>query len=976
MMSAISFSRHWTVLGGALLLAACTVPGDNDLNTATAAPVVTKQAEGTLACPTDGSSAVTFSGTAGTAVIEGIGPGETRAEHSFEVPDGCAIDVLTVRVEWDLQIEDLDIEVLFGGDVVGTSGAFNVADGAFEEVEIAIPAPGVYTLVVKSYSNVDTAYMASAQLTGAAECLPGEGKAEVESGLAQRLEQAAPSDLFEVIVSFHGSRGVTSSQVAWLDELGVSGGYFRYLPIAGVIASRSQIEQIAANPQVRSVWPNYETQYEDLEARYLSSSDQAEANPALINEQGLPFSGKGVTILVNDSGIDGTHPDLQFGSKVQANALGHTNLQAQNGMLPFTPTEDVPHSDLLGSHGTHVAGIAAGDGTASGGKYRGAAPGATLAGYGAGASLLILDDVGGFDYALRLLDTRPELNLRIVTNSFGSTGDQGSAFNPNDPTNIATKELADRNMIVVFSAGNQGSGPDSITGNYKKAPWVSIAAAGNKNGMLGGYSSRGALTGGTYESQIGCEKYLIHDRPTVVTTGSDYISARAYSADGVGAANWGTDATGGDVETELKPFYTQNTGTSMAAPHLAGIIAVLLEANPELGWREVKHILETTATNMPGNEPWEVGAGHANVQAALAMALGLRNDYGSINHTLNPAKARVELGDSTSESYEVAFSPVGNNEKVEFEVAEGVALVIASWPQPTGSGCTCAVVITDPAGNRYGSGIALPLLAPRVSAIGQGMAGTWTLEVSGFRSVSGNNLDPAAATNGYALPETLDIKVEQIQAGERIGMADVAGHPLASFLEGAVVERLVDGDGTGLKPDATLTRGDLARFLTSWGVRQDRPLDGSDAFGNLLDASLQAAVEGVTGRGRLLLDSSTDSAPLMPSAAGSFAPEQAITREEMAYALTQASGRAVFAASHTGELRAFNSRQEEVPVVDAADVSLVLRGHVQDAIIRGVLSVRFNDEETEAYVDAGASVTRAEYARAALTAHALLPHDL
>lgn len=975
MMLTANRQRPWLALLGSVVLAACTVPGDNDKNPPQA-PVI-KAEEGALACPTDGSSALTFSGTAGTAVVEGIGPGETRAEHQFELPAGCTIESLTVRVEWDLQVEDLDIALLFDGVEVGSSGSFNAVDGAFEEIVLGGPQPGVYTLVVNSYSNVDTDYMASAQLLGAAECQPGDGKAEVQAELAQRLEQAGDNDLFEVIIAFHGSRGVTSTQAAWMNELGLSGTYFRHLPLAGALASKQQIEVLAADPQVRSIWPNYERQLEDVEARYLSSNDQAEANPALVNSDGQPITGKGVSILVNDSGIDATHPDLQFGSKVVENALGHTNLRAQSGMLPFTPTEGVPHSDIFGSHGTHVAGIAAGDGSASGGKYRGAAPGASLVGYGAGASLLILDDVGGFDYALHILDTKPELNLRIITNSFGTTSDQGSRFNPNDPTNIATKELADRDMIVVFSAGNQGSGPDSITGNYKKAPWVSIAAAGNKDGMLGGYSSRGALSGGTYESQIGCETFTVHDRPTVVTTGSDYISARAYSADAVGAANWSADATSEDVEPALKPFYTQNTGTSMAAPHLAGIIALILEANPALSWREVKHILETTASNMPGYEPWEVGAGHANVEAALSMALGLRNDFGSINHTLNPANSRIELGGSSSETYEVNFQPVGGNETVEFEVPEGVALVIASWPQPLGSGCTCAVVITDPAGNRYGSGIALPLLAPRVSAVGPGMAGTWTLEVSGFRSVSENNLDPAAVTNGYGLPETLDVTVQQIEAGARTGLDDVDGHPLASFLEAAVVERLIDGKGNVVQPDAALTRGDFALYLTAWGVRQTRDLSGAGAaYADIRDAALVAAVEGVTGTGKLLLDPSTESAALMPTTPGSFLPSGAVSRQDVAYALTQASGRAVFAANHSGELRAFNSSMEEVPVVDADTVNPAYRGHVQDAILRGFLKVRFNSDETEAYVEANASVSRAEFARMAVEAHALLPHDL
>ena len=62
--------------------------------------------------------------------------------------------------------------------------------------------------------------------------------------------------------------------------------------------------------------------------------------------------------------------------------------------------------------------------------------------------------------------------------------------------NIATKKLADNGVIVVFSAGNSGSGEGTITGNFKKAPWVITVAAGDKTGNLASFSSRGVSKGG------------------------------------------------------------------------------------------------------------------------------------------------------------------------------------------------------------------------------------------------------------------------------------------------------------------------------------------------------------------------------------------------------------------------------------------------------------------------------------------------
>ena len=232
---------------------------------------------------------------------------------------------------------------------------------------------------------------------------------------------------------------------------------------------------------------------------------------------GLPASGKGIGVLVNDSGIDGNHPDLQFGPKVVQNVLGQTNLHAQDSMLPITYVEDVPDTDIAGGHGTHVAGTIGGTGAASSGAQEGVAPGADIIGYGSGAGLFILDTIGGFDYALV---NQFRYNIRVVSNSFGSPSDTGTDFNPDDPTNIATKALADRNIVVVFSAGNSGSGEDTITGNFKKAPWVVTVGAGSNQGTLADFSSRGRRDGGGVATVDG-QTYTWVDRPNIVAPGVD-----------------------------------------------------------------------------------------------------------------------------------------------------------------------------------------------------------------------------------------------------------------------------------------------------------------------------------------------------------------------------------------------------------------------------------------------------------------------
>ncbi|WP_169577525.1 S8 family serine peptidase [Sinimarinibacterium sp. CAU 1509] len=790
----------------------------------------------------------------------------------------------------------------------------------------------------------------------------------------ERVRNLLDGEQLGVVVSFDGSGPLGTDRVNALRALGLKGYFLNHLPIAGVLATKAQIEQIEKLPGVRSVRWNAPLSYDNEDARYLSSVDQAQAAPELHNALGEPITGKGVTILVNDSGIDATHLDLSYGSKVQRNALGHLNLNAQDDMLPFTPVEGVPNSDVLGSHGTHVAGIAAGDGSASDGRFAGAAKGATLAGYGSGAVIFVLDTLGGFDYALQLLEEAPELNLRIVTNSFGNTDDIGTCFDPEDPTNIATKALADRGVIVVFSAGNSGSGQGTITGNFKKAPWVLAAGNGEKTGLLAPSSSRGSLANAVYQVEVDGETYTVEDRPTVVTPGTDIISTRAVAADPFTPLDTEADIAAGDIPPELIPFYTHKTGTSMAAPHLAGLTALLLEANPELTWREVKQIFKTTATNMPGYDTWQVGAGYANIEAALAMALSLRKDYGATNHAQRSFFAEIPLGESIQNSYAIDFLPAGPTGEETFEVGEDISLVMAQWNQPLGNLCTCAVVLIDPNGTHYGSSIALPLLGSNVAAVGTGVPGTWTVTVRGIGSVSGVPVDPAGVTNGVAGPGTADVNVLQFRAAQPRGLDDIAGHPQAEFIEAAVAERLVDGTRAGFQADAPLTRGDFAEYLMAWGVRQTRPHDGSEPFADLAGASnlIRAAATAVSRSGQLIMSRSPASLPLLPLTGTSFAPTASVTREQVAYALVQAIGRQANAESYAGTpLTAPDAEGNPVAVADAGDVDPALLGHVQDALNLGILKADFAGGV--ATIAPKHTVTRGDYAEYVVRTFAIVP---
>ncbi|MFC0273048.1 S8 family serine peptidase [Metabacillus herbersteinensis] len=432
---------------------------------------------------------------------------------------------------------------------------------------------------------------------------------KIESKLFTLLEETELP--VEVIIHFNTSTQNESKAI--LKSVGIEKGILlNKLPLAGTVATKKQVEQLAKSQSVQSIYYNQKLQYENADATRITGVDQVRTDSTFMKtNKGLPITGKGIGVLINDSGVDGTHQDLEFKNHLVQNVTSSLNLHALSDLLPITYVEDVPNTDSNSGHGTHVAGIVGGTGEMSGGKHEGVAPGADLIGYGSGAGLAIMDTLGAFDYALT---HQFEYNIRVITNSWGDTSEAGLPFDPNHPINIATKNLFDRGILTVFSAGNSGSAEGTISGNYKKAPWVVTVAAGTKTGGLTSFSSRGKENvNGTVV--IDGEEWTWLDQPTVTAPGENITSTRVISPIPV----LGVVDDAEFIEPAYMPFYTTMSGTSMAAPHVAGIAALLFEANPTLSPLEMKEILETTSTPMD-YEPWEVGSGYVNAYNAVKMA--------------------------------------------------------------------------------------------------------------------------------------------------------------------------------------------------------------------------------------------------------------------------------------------------------------------------------------------------------------------
>jgi serine protease AprX len=336
----------------------------------------------------------------------------------------------------------------------------------------------------------------------------------------------------------------------------------------------------------------------------------------------LGLTGAGVGIAIMDSGINGLHPDLKFG----ANLVQNVKFVGDVGTLYCEPgdpclrselyAEDVANTDNTSGHGTHVAAAAGGTGAGSRGKYKGVAPGAKLVGLGVGDGLSIVNVMvlGAVDW---LIDNKAKYNVKVVNNSWGGRG----TFDPNDPINEAMRVLHDAGITVVFAAGNDGPGPNTMN-RRSVAPWVISVAAGCKFGVFDATNSQSRCNDGRsrllgdFSSRGVPGDPLQH--PDVTAPGVRIVSARSYTGVVLNALDAPSDAQSCGIPVEFVDDYTCASGTSMAAPHVAGIVALMQQAaRNTLTPDQVLAALRSTAVPMPGYGEWEAGAGYADALAAV-----------------------------------------------------------------------------------------------------------------------------------------------------------------------------------------------------------------------------------------------------------------------------------------------------------------------------------------------------------------------
>jgi subtilisin family serine protease len=304
------------------------------------------------------------------------------------------------------------------------------------------------------------------------------------------------------------------------------------------------------------------------------------------------YAGLGVRAGIIDDGFDYNHPDLNshYLFNLQYDAV------TADGSAYGNPSTDY--------HGTTVAGVLAGarDGSGVVGVAYNAGIAGIRIGYGSTGSPSQLSD------ALNHVLTS---GLDIANASWGYS----TPYQDNFSSTFSSSKTAIQNDVIngrkglgidiVFAAGNGRPSGDNVNyHNYQNDPYVITVAATDTLGHLMGYSSPGAA--------------LLVSAP----------GASMWTDDRLGSSGWSSDD------------YVSMSGTSYAAPTVAGIIALMLQANANLGYRDVQEILAYSAKeNDPTNLGWHIDGAHDWNGGGLHFS----QDYG---FGLVDATAAVRLAES------------------------------------------------------------------------------------------------------------------------------------------------------------------------------------------------------------------------------------------------------------------------------------------------------------------------------------------
>jgi len=419
---------------------------------------------------------------------------------------------------------------------------------------------------------------------------------------------------------------------------GLTNGETTYYVVTAVNAEGESPPSIEAfgTPKVIIDDPLYSDQWHLENLGQLGGVPGEDANVRSVLEEGL--TGVQARMAIVDDGLEIGHEDLA------------SNI-VPGGSFNYVDGSTDPTG---GAHGTSVAGVAAADG-GNGLGVIGAAPGAELVGYNFLAEATQFNEAHAMSYNAG--------SIAISNNSWGVSAGGNIAYAPQTWYDAVGTGLTfgrgGLGTIYMFAGGNDGeAGQDTNDSAYSNHPYVITVAAVGNDGKQAVYSEPGAPILISAPSGKG-------DGSTAITT-TDRMGALGYTP---------SVCPGSDLN--YTPCFS---GTSSATPLAAGCVALVLEANTGLGWRDVRKILAYSArVNDPSDSDWTVnGAGYAvnhkygfgvvDAQAAVDLArtwTNLGDLEGWTSPLMNPGIPIPDDGPPVSDSIFVSGSGIAAIESVQ-----------------------------------------------------------------------------------------------------------------------------------------------------------------------------------------------------------------------------------------------------------------------------------------------------------------------
>jgi subtilisin family serine protease len=375
-------------------------------------------------------------------------------------------------------------------------------------------------------------------------------------------------------------------------------------------------------------------------------------------------TGEGVSVGVVDTGVDDTHPDLDGG--VVAAARDFTG----SGEDPGSTTDDV-------GHGTHVASIIAGSGEASDGVNRGVAPGARVL-----DAKVLTPDGGDTSWVIDGMEWAAEQGADILNLSLGQPGNYTDGT---DPASLAVDSLSERyGLLAVAAAGNEGPEPGTIPTFGTASSALTVAAVGDDD-RVAGFSSVGPRLDGAL-------------KPDIAAPGVGIVAARA---------------AGTTLDEPVDDLHVAASGTSMAAPHVAGAAAVVQSARPDLTGQELKDVLMASTQHRRPNSVWQEGTGRVWIPRALRQTV--TSDPPSLSFGIN----RYPQDEAEPVTRTVTYRNPGKT-----ALALDLALAVrdgAGDPAPAGTVTASATSLSVPAGGTASVDLTLDPAAAPPGAYGGGL---------------------------------------------------------------------------------------------------------------------------------------------------------------------------------------------------------------------------------------------------------------